>query len=326
MSYRKKIKSKSLISQKRMRVLMSLLFLSPWIIGFLLFALWPFIQMARFSVSNVIFRPNDTLYDFVGMQNFRDVLFVDPDFRLMIMDYFQMIVLMLPIIMVFALILATLLNGIDTGKSVFRSIYFLPVIIISGPLLENLFAIEAFSLDGLYDFFVFEFIQDVLPAQINQWFFFLMDNIILALWFSGVQLLIFLTGMQRIDNSIYEAAKIEGASAWQIFWKITIPMLKPFIILNAIYTLVDLSNSSLSPISELINMSKNRDDRGYGYAAAVSWLYLLVVVVILLVILFILAKDHQAAREQREKRAEEKKIKNIRRRRDKVTAGLGQKG
>lgn len=296
---------------------MSLLFLMPWIIGFIAFALWPFIQMVRFSISNVIFRPNNTIYDFVGLKNFKDVLFVDPDFRLMILSYLELILLLLPIIMVFALVLATLLNNIDKGKSIFRSIYFLPVILISGPLLENLFAIEAFSLDGLYDFFVFEFIQSVLPGKVNTWFFFLMDHIILALWFSGVQLLIFLTGMQRIDGSLYEAAEIEGASSWQLFWKITIPMLKPFTILNAIYTLVDLSDSPLSPLSSLISMSKDRDDRGYGYAAAVSWLYLVVVLIILGVLLFILARDHQAAKVRKEKRQEQRKIQSIQKRREK---------
>lgn len=307
------MRNKRLIKQNTMSKLMSLLFLSPWIIGFIAFALFPFIEMIRYAFSNVIFKPNNTIYVNVGWKNFRDVLFVDPDFRLLFFEYLRIIVFMLPIILVFALILGTLLDHVDRGKSFFRSIYFLPVILISGPLLEKLFAIEAFKLDGLHDFFIFDFISSTLPRKINEWLFFIIDNIILSLWFCGVQLLIFLTGIQRIDGSLYEAAKIEGASSWQLFWKITIPMLKPFIILNAVYTLVDLS-STFSPISGLITSSMTSDNKGYGYAAAVAWLYLLIELVLLGILMFILARDHQAAKARKEKRKEARKIQRIRKR------------
>ena len=298
-----KIKIKRFMTQKRVSIFMSLLFLSPWIIGFLIFSLYPFIQMVLFAFSNVIFRPNKTIYAPVGWRNFSEILFIDPDFRLSLLEHLHYVVILLPMVMVLAIILATLLNKIEVGKGFFRSVYFLPVILISGPLLGDLFSIEAFTLTGLHEFFVFDYFAKVLPPTLKVIFFFIIDNIILCLWFGGVQLLIFLSGMKRIDGSLYEAAEIEGASSWQVFWKITMPILKPFIIINAIYTLVDLS-TTFSPISDLILTSMEQENRGYGYAAAVSWLYLLVQLIFLAIILFLLAKDHRDARKRRELRRE----------------------
>lgn len=298
--------------------LMSIAFLSPWIVGFLIFGLIPFLQMIRYSFNSVIFRPTGTVYNFVGWENFRRVLFVDPDFRLQLTSYLRIILLLLPVIMVFSLLLASLLNAIGRGRGVFRAIYFLPVILISGPLLDDLYTIEAFTLAGLNDFFVFRFILDNFPQAFTTNFMFIMDNIVLCLWLSGVQLLIFLSGMQRIDRSLYEAAEVEGASAWQCFWKITIPILKPFILLNAIYTLVDLSTSSLNPIKNIITGSMYQENRGFGYSAAVAWLYLAVELIFIGIILFLLARDHQAHKQLREHKQEERRITYLRKQRSKL--------
>src|SRR5699024_1461328 len=131
------------------------------------------------------------------------------------------------------------------------------------------------------------------PSNFSSIFMFVMDNIIMCLWMCGVQLLIFLSGMQKVDRSMYEAAMVEGASAWQTFWKITIPTLKPFILLNGIYTMIDISTSSLNPITNIITDSIYRTDRGYGFAAAASWVYFVVVIFFVLLIGIVLGRGER---------------------------------
>lgn len=299
--------------QRMMPRFISLLFLAPWIIGFFAFALTPLITMARYSISNVIFRPGGTILQPVGLENFNEVLFIQPDFRMQVPAYLRLVLLLLPIIMVFSILLATLLNSITKGKGFYRAIYFLPVILLSPPLLSDLIAIDAFELQGLRDFFIFDFIIENFPAQFSGNFMFIMDNVVMCLWFSGVQLLIFLSGMQKIDRSLYEAAEVEGASAWQIFWKITIPVLKPFILLNTIYTLVDLSTSSLNPISNIITDAMYRVDRGFGFSAAVTWIYLGIEVIFLIAVFLLLGRDNDAIRTARWERQERRRIRKARR-------------
>lgn len=298
--------------------LVSLIFIAPWLIGFFAYSLTPLIVMARYAFSNVIFRPSGTILNPVGFGNFNEVLFITPDFRMQLPAYLRLLFLLLPIIMVFSILLATMINAISRGKGVYRALYFLPVILISPPLLSDLFAIDAFTLEGLHEFFVFRFIIENFPSEISSNFMFIMDNIVLCLWFSGVQLLIFLAGMQKVDRSMYEAAQVEGASAWQIFWKITIPVLKPFILLNAIYTLVDLSTSSLNPISGIITDAMYRVDRGFGFSAAVSWLYLLIELIFAIMLFVLLSRDNEAVRKVKDERFEARRIRALRRRNEKL--------
>lgn len=307
-------KLKTITWQRMVPRLISLVFLLPWIIGFIVFAANPIITMIAYSMSNVIFRPSGTILQHVGFDNFHRVLFVESSFRIQLPAYLRLVGLLMPIIMVFSLLLATLLNKTTRGKGFFRALYFLPVILISPPLLADLFAIDAFNLSGLYDFFVFRFIVEEFPPAIAGNFMYIMDNIVFCLWLVGVQLLIFLSALQKIDPSLYEAAEVEGASGWQIFWKINIPILKPFILLNAIYTFVDLSTLSLNPISRIITNSMYQVSLGFGYSAAVAWLYLGVELILLLIVYLLLGRDRYAARMASIEREERRRIRRARRR------------
>ena len=105
----------------------------------------------------------------------------------------------------------------------------------------------------------------------------------MILWFSGIQILVFMTGLQKMDKSMYEAAKIDGATRWEMFWKITLPALNPTIVLNVIFTVVMQSVFSLNPIIIKIgnDMNGTGEGAGYGYASAMAWIYFIVMLVIL---------------------------------------------
>jgi ABC-type sugar transport system permease subunit len=107
---------------------------------------------------------------------------------------------------------------------------------------------------------------------------------------SGVQMLIFLAGLQSVSPAIYESCSIDGASTWETFWKITLPTLRSMILLNAIYTVVTLATGSTNPIIDLIYNATYAVTKGYSYAAAMTWMYT-VIVAILLLITFLVVKE-----------------------------------
>ena len=141
------------------------------------------------------------------------------------------------------------------------------------------------------------------------------------LWYSGVQILIFLSSLQKIDPAMYEAAKIDGGSGWECFWKITLPTIKPMILLNLVYTIVFISNNDTNPIIGLIKnaMFSGTKEKGYGYASAMAWLYSVVVLLIvgIFALLFMAKKDvyaKQVKKAKKQRKKEEREIKKIRRR------------
>lgn len=123
----------------------------------------------------------------------------------------------------------------------------------------------------------------------------------LIFWFSGVQVLIFLSGLQKVDNSLYEASMVDGASAWQRFWKITIPVVKPFILLIAVYTVVDIALSSLSPFTKVIQDGMFAPSKGFGFSSAASWLYFLFVLAALLLAFLVFGRKEKDPMRQKDK-------------------------
>jgi ABC-type sugar transport system permease subunit len=164
-------------------------------------------------------------------------------------------------------------------------------------------------------------IGNFLPSAIAEPISELFTNMITILWYSGVQILIFLSALQKIDRSVYEAAKIDGGSGWECFWKITLPTIKPMIMLNCVYTVVFISNNDQNVIIEMIKaaMTSGTKEKGYGYAAAMAWMYSLVVLLIvgLFAVLFMAKKDayaKQVAKVKKQMKKERRLEKKIERR------------
>jgi len=265
------------ISLKRKEQLIGLGFVSPWIIGFIVFMVYPLFNTIVYSFSQVRFLLNGIQTTYVKLVNYTDVLLKDPDFKLALPQYFIQIFLFVPMVVVFSILLSLLLNCKLRGRRFFRALFFLPVIIMSGPVIDNLRLTNAITLQGLYNFPVYKFIAEYLPNVISSPILYIFDNAVLILWHTGVQTLIFLSALQKIDRSIYEASMVDGASSWQQFWKLTLPVLRPFILLNVIYTIMDVSMSSLNPIIIQIKSAMFNIRKGFGFAAAASWVYFIII-------------------------------------------------
>ena len=300
---------------------MGLVFMIPWFIGAAAFLAYPLGSSFWYALNNIRNTPLGQEFTFVAQGNFTQILIQDPDFLIQLVDYLTSTIISVPIIVVFALIIAMMLNMKIKGKGFFRLIFFLPVIIVSGPILGMLTAEGAGSISAIDMQSITAAIENVLPSMLAKPISDVFNNMITTLWYSGVQILIFLSGLQKIDKSMYEAAKIDGGSGWECFWKITLPNLKSMILLNTVYTVVFISSNSQNPIIMLIqeSMFSGTKEKGYGYASAMAWLYSIVVLVLvgLFALLLMSRKDQyekQVKRAKKAMKAEARKVRQIERR------------
>ncbi len=283
MADRKRIKSSYEKRQNRL----GYAFMLPWIIGFLIFTLIPFVATIALSFCNV--STNITGYDisFAGGSNYYTAFFKNTEFIPALGEFIAMAVPYTFVIIIVSFVMAYLLNKIEVGKGLMRTIYFLPVIIMSGPVMSQILdkaddAVQmAQGMQGGYDgVFILEMIRSYSP-QIARFMEGVFDQLTMILWFTGIPIVLFVSGLQRINISLYEAAKIDMANEWQILWKITIPMIKPTALVATIFTIAQLGTYDTSAIYSLIKTATSNTNGGFGFAATYSWIYCIVVLIMI---------------------------------------------
>lgn len=301
-------------------------FMAPWIIGFLAFTAFPFVMTIYLSFTNV--KQTILGYDikWVGLANYNTAFFKNESFVPALLSYLQMIIPYTFIVVVLSFIIAYLLCKINRGKSILRTIYFLPVIIMSGPVMTQILNVQeagaapatdaTVMTNAFSDIFIMQIIQSYSPAFANG-LASVFDHLSIILWFTGIPIVLFINGLQKINPSIYEAAKIDSANAWQIMWKITIPMLKSIGLIITVFTVIQLGMyDSINPVYELIEEATSNTNGGFGFAATYSWIYSIVALLIIGLV-FLLFKDRKPkdikARERQEKKL--KKLDRIQKRR-----------
>ncbi len=316
---------------KRRESQMGYVFVAPWMLGALVFLIVPLIQSFYYSLQNVKITPKGRVFQFIKFQNYTDIFRLDPLFLEDLTGYLLDTLLSVPVIVVFSLIIAMLLNGKMKGKGLFRTIYFLPVIVVSGPVMAQLADQGAASIPAMNVTAITSILGDLLPNFLVEPIVGLFNNMIMVLWYSGVQILIFLAAIQKIDSTLYEAAKIDGGSGWECFWKITLPTIKPMILLNAVYTVIFLSNNEQNVIITSIYNDMFAINRGYGFASAKAWVYSLVVCLLVIFIALLLRnkKDNYITEVKKEKKRLqklEKERRQLRNRQARRRKGLKREG
>jgi len=263
-------------------------FVALWIVGFVLFTLTPLVETFRYSLNKVIVSATGIEQTFIAWQNYTHALFTDPTFIELLIEYAVETVVSVPIILIFSMIIALFLNLKLPLRDLFRTVFFLPVVITSGPVIRELVSQGATSVPQVAASPVVLSFLEQLPRVLRGPVEYLLTSFILILWFSGVQILIYLASLQKIDRSIYEAAAIDGASAWEAFWKITLPSLSTANVVVAIYTVITLSHFSENQIVRYIYAQTYDIKGGIGYASAMSFLYFATLALILLLIYVVL--------------------------------------
>lgn len=282
--------SRSFIGRHR-RTIAGYCFIMPWVIGFILFMAYPLYSSLKMSFNKVFITTTGIVMEPVGWENYKRAFLSDTTFIEEMLGFLKSVVFMVPIVIVFSLFVALLINQPIRLKGFFRSIFFLPVVITSGEVVKELFSQGATSIPIVERYGIINWIQDNLSRSWADPIIGIIEQLIVVLWFSGVQILIFLAGLQKVNSQIYEAAQIDGASPWEIFWKITLPGIKAFILVNIIYTIVDLFTNSLNDVILLIKEHMFRVDTGFGYATSLSWIYFGFIFVALLLIILILGRN-----------------------------------
>jgi ABC-type sugar transport system permease subunit len=252
---------------------------------------YPFVASVIYSLSNVRILGTGIDVSFHWFTNYRNIFQIEEGFEFTeaLTNFLKNLLLQVPIIIVFSVLIAVLLNQPIKGRGVFRSIFFLPVIIASGPVINELISQGAGGANIFESYGFIAIIEDTLNPALAEPIINLFSEIIIIFWFSGVQILIFLAGLQKVDGQIYEAARVDGAGPWESFWKITLPSLANLVFVNIIYTIVLLSTFSENAVIQIIrsNMNSTREGSGYGMATAMAWVYFIILMIIIGVIAFI---------------------------------------
>lgn len=271
-----------------------IVFTLPLIIGLIVIFIPIFVKGIAFAFSNAVL-DNGIILTFNGLDNFKYALRVDPNYITLLLENLRDLIVTLPIIIIFSLFVAVLLNTDVWGRGFFRALFFLPVIACTGLLasLDSGNAVmdvmsgaaqggESTIINSISD------VENILKSlrfspELISIISESADKILDIVNRSGVQILIFLAGIQSISPSVYEAAKVEGAGAWEVFWKITLPMIFPMIGVNVLYTFLEsITTENTSLVSYMSSLAFTKSE--YGYSAAMAWFHCLMILLMIILV------------------------------------------
>ena len=295
-----KTKKRKVASLDKKKARAGWVFVLPFVIGFLLVYLpiiWNSIYMSFHSL-HIVTGGGYTL-EFVGLENYSDALREDPLFVQTLIEGMKELLFDVPAILIFSLFMAVLLNQKMAGRAVFRAIFFIPVILSTG-IMESIEGQNILgtmmegsdSIDGSEQSTAAEIVSvmDIerlfysmkIGKELVEYVVKMINEIYDIVNRSGVQMLIFLAGLQSISPAIYEACRIDGCTSWETFWKITFPMISPMILVNGIYTIIDSFTTDSNTVMKYINSVYQGSD-GQVLSSAMAWMYFLIVMLMLAV-------------------------------------------
>jgi ABC-type sugar transport system permease subunit len=277
------VKNLNKLSNRQRESLTGYAFISLWLFGFIFLTMIPLVESLIYSLNRITIVGGEGIrLTMVGLENYITLFTTDLTFLSRLQDFILEMILFVPVMNILAIMIAILLNRKFKFRGFFRAIFFLPVIITSGPVIAELLRQGAGSIPAITETGILDLFSNVLPPFLNGPLQSLFSQIIFMLWFSGVQVVLYLAGLQKLDASMYEAAQIDGANVWESFWKITLPSLRPMIVVSSIYTIVTLATFANNPIILWISNVMFNPNFGYGYAAALAWVYFFVIALMLL--------------------------------------------
>ncbi|MBE5967537.1 MAG: sugar ABC transporter permease [Lachnospiraceae bacterium] len=286
----------------RKRAITGLIFISPWLIGFITYYVRSLIQTVIFALSEVKDSEHGGFTTaFTGIRNFRYALMQDAEFNQILVNSIRDIVIDVPMIIFFSLFLAILLNGKFRGRTLFRALLFLPVIMNAGVIMNAIRDAQTAISGGLsavakdmavtrsstMAMMLSTFVEFGIPQKLIAYLTQAIERIFSIVRASGVQTIIFIASLQSISGSLYEVAKIEGATAYETFWKITFPMVSPLILTNVVYTIVDSFVTS-EVVKKAEEMAFTNFE--YGISSAMSLISTVIVCLILLILGYFLSR------------------------------------
>ncbi len=296
---KKQKKGLSLIQRRTMN---GYLFILPWLIGFLVFYLRSLIMTIQFSLSELsVGAVGGYTLEYVGLDNFIYAFRVHADFKQILTTSVANMLIDVPLIIFFSLFMALLLNKKFKGRTLVRAIFFLPVILNADAITAAMELSRQMMAGGLsttseemaasggmsIEYYIDLFQSLAMPKVVLEYIVEAVARISDIITASGVQIIIFIAALQAIPGSMYEVAKIEGATAYETFWKVTFPMVMPHIITNVVYTVVDsFVDSEVVDLAYSTAFEKNN----YGLSSAFSLVSTVITCLILVLVVRFIQK------------------------------------
>jgi len=285
-------------SYERQKALWGFVYVLPWLIGFISFFVIPLFTSLRYSLSKVEVKEGGLHITFVGLNNYIHAFTVHTSFNRTLVESITNMIVNVPLIVVFSLFIAVILNQKFRGRTFARAVFFLPVILASGIIanLESSSLIAAVQAERAGSRFLniltsFELERMMLEMGVDDTIVSYLTGAVNRIYEiisqSGVQILIFLAGIQSIPSSMYEVAIIEGSTGYEAFWKITFPLVSPLILVNVIYTIID--HFSSNDMTDLIRETALRSFN-FGLSSAMAWVYFIAISIILILCSYIISK------------------------------------
>lgn len=285
------------------RAVYGYLFILPFILGFIFFMIKPLAQSFRMAMSEVVISNQGFELKWNNFENIKKALLVDAEFNRMLVESIVQMIYRSVATIVFSFFVALLLNQKFKGRTLARSIFFLAVILSSGVLvgLETSNSLMAQLKETIEEAgnanSITQVLEDILvgssgvgvTSKMFAKVFEIIDSIYDIAMASGIQIIIFLSGLQNISPSMYEAAEMEGCTAWESLWKITVPMVSPLMLVCWIYTIVDFFMKSDNQIMDKINVQMT-EMLNYGFSSAMAWIYFVVCMLLIGISSLIISK------------------------------------
>ena len=291
-------KRKKIASLDRRKARAGWFFVLPFILGFVLIYLpmiYDSIIMSFSKIHMAAAGVGGYSLEFVGFENYHEALFADEFFVQRLVSGLETLLFDIPAILIFSLFMAVMLNQKMAGRAVFRAIFFVPVILSTG-IMETIALqdINTENMDTEIDSGAGASMGSQLISNMDLEMLFanmkvgtelvttvttMVNNIFNIVNRSGVQMLIFLSALQSISPAIYESCKIDGATSWETFWKITLPMISPMILVNGVYTIIDSFTNDANPVMSYISEVYIRPE-GDVVSSAMAWMYFMIVALI----------------------------------------------
>ncbi len=270
------------------------MFVLPWLIGTIIFFAVPLLQSFLYSFSDVTVEQGGMSLKFVGLEHYDTLINKDPQYLSNVGQSVVPILYSLPLIVLISMVLGVLLNQKFKGRLFFRALYFLPVIIATGAVIEILFTTtssdisssatsDSFSSNMLSVTEIMRWLD--LPKKVAVYVKIAIGSIFDLVWHSGIQTVLVIAGLQSIPSTLYEASKVEGANKWEEFWFITFPMLSRVTLLVSIFTAVELFEDKTSPI--MSNVYSMMNGGKYDRSSAMLWVFFAIVGLIIGLIIFL---------------------------------------
>ena len=266
---------------KRRDIVEAYSFVFPLVIGIVAFFLFPVVFSLIISFGDYRIVKSGNTFEWLGFQNYIDIFIEDVDYSGAFLDAINLTFTNTLLIVVFSLIISVVLNKKIAFQGFFRTVFFLPFLLGTGYVMNQLLGVGAVdqAMTMARSIVLPEEIKNFLGEDISSLLSAFLSKVTWVFWRSGVQVILFLAALQGINISLYESARMDSATEWEIFWKITIPMVSPTMLLIIVYTIVDSFTDPTNPLGELF-LHRACQKAEYSLSAAMSWVYFLFILVL----------------------------------------------